>query len=101
MSQPDAAYEPQPTGREVQVRSFPWERLLLSVMYAVIAWFAFWSLLVLAVVMWVLVAFNKEPHEQFRRFVAVGAKYVGQCLSYILLISNDKPFPLGPFPSAD
>jgi hypothetical protein len=101
MTQPDATYEPQPTGQGVEVRRFPWERLLLSVMYGVIAWFAFWGLMVLAVVMWVLVAVNKEPHEQFRRFVAVGAKYVGQCLSYVLLISNDKPFPLGPFPTSD
>lgn len=101
MSQPDATYEPQPPGQEVQRRSFPWERLFLSIMYAVIAWFAFWGLMVLAVVMWVLVAVNREPHEQFRRFVAVGAKYVGQCLGYILLISNDKPFPLGAFPPAE
>lgn len=101
MSQSDATYEPQPSGQEVQPRRFPWERLFLSVMFAVIAWFAFWGLMLLAVVMWVLVAVNREPHEEFRRFVAVGAKYVGQCLSYVLLISNDKPFPLGAFPPSE
>jgi uncharacterized membrane protein len=101
MSQPDATYEPQPAAQQVVTRNFPWQRLFLSVMYAVIAWAAFWVLMVLAVVMWVLVALNREPHEQFRRFAVVGARYVGQCLGYVLLISDEKPFPLGPFPAAE
>ena len=101
MPQPDAAYEPPAPNQEVQVRSFPWERLLLSVFFGIIAWFAFWGLLFLAIVMWVLIAVSREPHPEFRRFVSVGAKYVGQCLAYVLTISNDKPFPLGPFPTAD
>ena len=101
MSQPDAAYEPPVPGQDLQVKSFPWERLLLSVLFAAIAWFAFWGLLFLAVIMWVLIAVSREPHLEFKRFVSIGARYVGQCLAYVLTISNDKPFPLGPLPSAD
>jgi hypothetical protein len=51
--------------------------------------------------MWVLIAVSREPHLEFKRFVSIGAKYVGQCLAYVLTISNDKPFPLGPLPTAD
>jgi hypothetical protein len=101
MSQPEAAYEPPAPSQDLQVKSFPWERLLLSVLFAAIAWFAFWGLLFLAVIMWVLIAVSREPHLEFKRFVSIGAKYVGQCLAYVLTISNDKPFPLGPLPTSD
>lgn len=102
MPQSDASIEPPvPTTQEVPARSFPWERLILSVFYAAIAWFAFWGLLLLAVVMWVLVAVSREPHPEFRRFVSAGARYVGQCLAYVLTISDDKPFPLGPLPTSE
>ena len=101
MSQSDAAYEPPVPSQEVKAKSFPWDRLFLSLLFGVIAWFAFWGTLFLAVIMWVLIAVSREPHHEFKRFVAIGAKYVGQCLAYVLTISDDKPFPLGPLPSAD
>jgi hypothetical protein len=101
MSQNEASYEQQPPVQAVEVRRFPWERLLLSVLFAVIGWFAFWGLLFLGVILWVLIAISREPHVEFKRFLAVGAKYVGQCLAYVLTISDEKPFPLGPLPAAD
>lgn len=101
MPQQDAAYEPPVPTPSAQARAFPWERLLLSVFYGMIASFAVSGLLLLAVVMWVLIAVSREPHPEFKRFVGIGAKYVGQCLAYVLTISDDKPFPLGPFPTSD
>ena len=100
-STPDASYEPPTPVQEAAPRSFPWERLILSVLFAVIAWTAFWALLLLAAIMWILIAVSREPHPEFRRFVSAGAKYVGQCLSYVLTLSDDKPFPLGPLPKGD
>ncbi|MEQ1753832.1 MAG: DUF4389 domain-containing protein [Micropepsaceae bacterium] len=101
MPQPDAAVEPPAPTQDVQVRTFPWDRLFLSIFYGAIAWFAFWGLLFLAVIMWILIAVSREPHVEFKRFLSVGAKYVGQCLAYVLTISSEKPFPLGPLPTAD
>ncbi len=100
MPQSDASYEPPVPIEPAQTRAaFPWERLILSAFFAFIAWCAFWVVLLSAVVMWIMIAVSREVHPQFKSFVTAGARYVGQCLSYILMISDEKPFPLGPLPS--
>lgn len=101
MTQSDASFEPPVPTKEVPARSFPWERLLFSLFYAAIAWFAFWALLLAAIVVWVLIAVSREPHPEFRRFISAGARYLGQCIAYVLTVSDEKPFPLGPLPKGE
>ncbi len=100
MPEADASYDQgSEAPREVTQRApFPWQRFFLSVMYAVLGWFAFWMTIVLAIIMWILVAISREPHAEFKQFVNASARYVWQCLSYVVLLSDEKPFPLGPLP---
>ncbi len=103
MSQSDASYSaPQDEPRQIEVKKdFPWQRLLLSVMFAVLAWCAFWATIVLAIILWIMMAFNRDLQPEFKGFVAGCAKYVGQCLTYVVMLHDDAPFPLGPLPKAD
>jgi len=103
MSNTDASYNPEPTPQDAPAKraDFPWQRLLLSVGYAFLAWMVFWLTLVLAVVLWILVGVSREPHPEFKQFVGGCARYVAQCLSYIVMISDETPFPLGPLPRGD
>ncbi len=104
MSQSDASYtgpEGTPTPVPVERAPFPWQRFLFSVMFAVLGWVAFWLTIVLAVILWVLVAVSREPHPEFKQFVNASARYVWQCLAYVVLLREDKPFPLGPLPRGD
>jgi len=103
MSQTDASYTPPEDAPRVEDKRapFPWQRFLFSVMFAVLGWFAFWLTIILAIVMWVLVAISSEPHPEFKGFVNACARYVWQCLAYVVLLRDEKPFPLGPLPRGD
>lgn len=104
MPDSDASYNPaQDAPRDVPVvrAPFPWQRFFLSLFFAVLGWFAFWMTIVLAIIMWVLVAVSREPHAEFKQFVTMSARYVWQCLAYALLLREEKPFPLGPLPAGD
>ena len=104
MSQTDASYSgPEPAQQPLPtIRApFPWQRFLYSVMFAVLGWFACWATIVLAIVMWVLIAISREPHPDFKNIVNVFARYVWQCLAYVVQLREDKPFPLGPLPKGD
>ena len=97
----DAAGEPRHDVTPTERAPFPWPRFFLSLLFAVLGWFAFWITLALAVVMWILIAVSREPHPEFKSVVAISARYVAQCLSYVLMLSDEKPFPLGPLPRGD
>lgn len=97
----DAAGEPRRDVTPTERTPFPWPRFFLALLFAVLGWFAFWITIVLAMVMWVLVAVSREPHAEFKSVVTVSARYVSQCLAYVLLLTDEKPFPLGPLPRGD
>jgi hypothetical protein len=103
MTQSDASYNSNEPPRQVEggAKEFPWQRLLLSLGFGVLAWLAFWFTIVMAVILWVLVAISREPQPDFQRFVAACARYVGQCLSYVAMQREEAPFPLSPWPSAE
>jgi hypothetical protein len=103
MEPSDASYNaPNEPPRQVEgAREFPWQRLLLSVLFGFLAWMAFWFTIVMAVILWILTAISREPQADFQRFVAACARYVGQCLSYVAMQRQEAPFPLGPWPSAE
>lgn len=101
MSQSDASYTAPPDDepRAIPDRApFPWHRFLYSVLFAFLGWAAFWVTMVLAIILWVLVAVSREPHPEFKQFVSGCARYVWQCLGYVVMLHEDKPFPLGPLP---
>ncbi|MBL9098869.1 MAG: DUF4389 domain-containing protein [Alphaproteobacteria bacterium] len=103
MPETDASYTaPDETPRDVTTTKapFPWERFLLSLLFGVIGWFAFWFTIILAIGLWIFVAVSRDPHPEFKNIVAISAKYLAHCIAYVLMMREDKPFPLGPLPRA-
>lgn len=104
MPETDASYDGQNEApRDVtpaERAPFPWQRFFLALLFGVIGWFAFWFTILLAVGTWIFIAISREPHPEFKNIVTISAKYLTHCLSYALLLRDDKPFPLGPLPSA-
>ncbi|OJU55489.1 MAG: hypothetical protein BGO00_10125 [Alphaproteobacteria bacterium 62-8] len=77
---------------------FPGTRLLHAIFYAVIAWFTFWVVLVLAALQFLVLVFHGRMNEELRNFTRTLAQYMWELLSYIAFARDDKPFPIGPFP---
>ncbi len=102
--QSDASYNAanEPPRQIEGAREFPWQRLLFSLGFGLLAWLAFWFTIVMGVILWVLVAISREPQPDFQRFVAACARYVGQCLSYVAMQREEPPFPFGsPWPAGE
>jgi hypothetical protein len=102
MNQSDASYNAsnEPPHQVEGAKEFPWQRLLLSVLFAFLGWLALWFTLALAVVYWILIAFNRDLQPDFGKFLGSMARYVGHCLGYVVMQREDAPFPVGPWPSA-
>jgi len=106
MSNTDAGYTPSngpetPSGQSAQRTPFPVARLLMSVLFAFIAYFAVHITMVAALVYWIMVAINREPHPEFRQVLRGIVQYVAQTLGYVAWLHDDKPFPFGPLPKGD
>lgn len=101
--QSDASYNAgnEPPRQIEGARAFPWQRLLMSVLFGFLGWVAFWVTIVAAAVLWIFVAISREAQPDFQRFVASCARYVGQCLAYVAMQREEPPFPMGPWPSAE
>lgn len=105
MSNTDAGYTPSngpeaPSG-QTQRAPFPVTRLLMSILFAVITYFAIHVVMFAAVIYWVLIAINREPHPEFRQVLRALVQYVGQTLGYVAWLHDDKPFPFGPLPKGE
>jgi|GEM_PF-939343 len=74
-------------------------RLLYSLLFAVIAWFAFWVVLILAVVQLLAVLLNHRVSEELRRTSLNVIQYLWELLAYVSFVRDEQPFPVGPFPS--
>ena len=78
---------------------FSGTRLLYSLLFAVIAWFAFWVVLILAAVQLVAVLLNNRVSAELRRTSLNVIQYLWELLAYVSFVSDEQPFPVGPFPS--
>jgi hypothetical protein len=99
----DASYDNanEPPRQIEGAKEFPWQRLVMSLLFAFVAYWALIGTLILAAVLWVLTALNRDMQPEFQRFVGSCARYVGQCLAYVAMQREDAPFPVGPWPRAD
>ena len=87
-------------GQPTAIRApFSGTRLLYSVLFAIIAWFAFWVVLILAAVQLVAVLLNNRVSEELRRTSLNVIQYLWELLAYVSFVSDEQPFPVGPFPS--
>jgi hypothetical protein len=77
---------------------FPIARLFYAFGFAIIAWFVFWGVLLLAAVQFIVVLINGEQNVELRNFSLSLVQYLWELLAYITFVRDDQPFPLGPFP---
>ena len=99
-----------PAGSATGSRSripFPWERLLYSIGFGIVAWCVFWVVMVLAFMQFVLVLLQSvtasvtgHPSEELKRFCLMMIQYLLELLAYITFARETPPFPFSPFPSA-
>lgn len=83
----------QSGGQGQSAKSFPWERLAFTVIYAFVAWVAFWLALILAVIGGGLKLFGLSSQENFAGYARRAADYVGEALAYVSGATEKKPFP--------
>lgn len=76
-----------------------WERCLYMVFFAVIGYFAFWAIVLLAAVQFVVVMVNRQPSEDLRRWGINLAEYLREVGRYLTYAGDEKPCPFGPFPN--
>ena len=74
-------------------------RALFMIGFVVLAWFAFWALVILATVQFVVVCVEREPNKDLRRFSRNLVQYLHGLFAYVCFGSEERPFPFGPFPN--
>jgi hypothetical protein len=67
--------------------------------FGLLAHIAFSLALFLGVVQVVVILATREKNEELRQFCRNLIQYVWECLAFIVFARDDKPFPLGRFPS--
>lgn len=73
-------------------------RLLYALGVAVLGYFTFNALVLLAVIQFFYIAVNKSRNEEISHFSKDLLSYLGEVLAFILFLSDEPPFPFAPFP---
>ena len=92
--EPESAAPATPSLRE----PFPFARLFLTIVFGAIASFAFWLIVVLAVLQFVTIAIAGQKSEELQHFSRLMGRYIQEVFDYMTLTSDVQPFPLGSFP---
>jgi len=77
---------------------FPFVRLLYALGYAVLAWLAFWFLLILSALQFVVLLVTGRVNPELRSFNLGLLQYLLELFAFISFVRDDRPFPFGPFP---
>ena len=77
---------------------FPLKRLLYALGYSVLAWIAFWMLLVLSLVQFVVMLVTGRANDELKAFSLSLLQYLWELVAFITFVRDDQPFPIGPFP---
>lgn len=89
---------PSQNGMKPARETFPIARLFFAIGFAVIAWLAFWIMVLMGLLQFVTVAVTGSRNEELRRFSHLMARYIQQICDFGTLARDEKPFPLAPFP---
>ena len=76
-----------------------WVRALYMLGFAILAYCTFWVLIVMAVVQLIVVAIDKKPNDDLRRFAGNLTTYLRELVDYLCFVVDDRPFPFGKFPN--
>jgi hypothetical protein len=79
---------------------FPFVRFLYAVGFAILAWLAFWFLIILGMVQFAVLLVTGRANEELKRFNLNLLQYLWEAFAFILFIRDDQPFPIGPFPKS-
>ncbi|HTT83851.1 MAG TPA: DUF4389 domain-containing protein [Rhizomicrobium sp.] len=90
----DSNATPQPKPRP----TFPAVRFFYAIGYAVLAWIAFWLLLVLSVLQFAVLLFTGRVNPELKGFNLSLLQYLWELFAFITFARDDRPFPFGPFP---
>ena len=77
---------------------FPVVRVFYAFGFAVLAWCAFWVLLLLAVVQFAVILVVGRVNEELKSFSLGLLQYLWELLAFIVFVRDEQPFPIGPFP---
>jgi hypothetical protein len=86
----DQRQSAQPVGT-----TFPWERLIFTLIFAFIAWFTFWLALGLGLLAGGLRLFGVKTEANIGQYTRQAAEYLSNVLAYVSGDKADKPFPFG------
>jgi hypothetical protein len=90
----DGSAIPQPKLRP----PFPLARLFYAFGYAILAWLAFWFLLVLSALQFIVLLVTGRVNPELRSFNLGLLQYLMELFAFISFARDDRPFPFGPFP---
>jgi hypothetical protein len=80
---------------------FPAVRLLYAIGFAVVAWFVFWIVLLLAVFQFVVVGVKGKQNDEIKSLSLNLVQYLWELLAFATFVRDEQPFPFGPFPHAN
>ena len=87
---------------EVEINEQPkvgWERVLYTILYLIIGRFISMVLFVIAVCQFIYSWVIRQPNDQLLYFTSGLAEYSKQLVSYVGFNSEEKPWPVGAWPS--
>ena len=73
--------------------------IFYSIFFIVLAYLAFWIIVVLAILGFIVRAVGSEQPEDLKNFTKRLSIYMSECLDFSSQEENEKPFPFGKFPS--
>jgi hypothetical protein len=77
---------------------FPAVRLLYSLLFGVIAYFALVLVFALAVIQFIVLAITGKVNDELKGFCFSLVQYIWELLAFITFVRDEQPFPMGPFP---
>ena len=73
--------------------------ILYSIFFIVLAYLAFWIIVVLTILGFIVRAVGSEQPEDLKNFTKRLSIYMSECLDFSSQEKNEKPFPFGKFPN--
>lgn len=77
---------------------FPFVRLLYAFGFAVLAWLAFWMLLILGTIQFAVLLVSGRVNPELKSFNVNLLQYLWELVAFIIFVRDEQPFPFGPFP---
>ena len=99
MSMPGVPTGAEPT-RSGGFSSYPWKRLLFSLLYVALLWLSLWAIVFTAIAQFVLRIFDADASDDLRAFGGRLGTYMGQMAAYVTFAREEAPFPFARFPDA-